>query len=290
MKKIVVLGATGMAGHMVFDYLHSLNKYDLFSICYRKKFNENSYIVDIYNSVDLFQILTDIQPDYVINCIGILVNGAKNSPQNAIYVNAYFPHLLSSFLNSNISNAQLIHISTDCVFSGISGYYKDTDIKDALDVYGMTKNLGEIINEKDLTIRTSIIGPELKGNGEGLFHWLFKQKNNKQVTGYEKSIWGGITTLELAKVIDYLITNKITGLFQVSNNDKISKYNLLKLIIDQFNLPIQLLSVPGVVSDKSIQLSKRENFSLIIPTYYKMVKELYDYMKKDSEKYLFYFN
>ena len=115
-----------------------------------------------------------IKPDYVINCVGVLIKGSKESIENAIYINAYFPHMLERILHN--TTGKLIHISTDCVFSGEKGQYADNDPKDALDTYGMTKNLGEVVNTKDITLRTSIIGPELKNNGEGLFHWIYSQK------------------------------------------------------------------------------------------------------------------
>ena len=135
----------------------------------------------------------------------------------------------------------LIHISTDCVFSGNKGNYIETDYRDARDIYGLSKALGEIDNENDLTIRTSIIGPELKTNGEGLFHWFLSQKGN--VYGYTDAIWGGVTTLEFAKAIDCAIEQRITGLINLTNKVPISKYELLKLSQKIFNIIVSSIQI-----------------------------------------------
>lgn len=274
-----------MAGHVIFTYLDGLNKYEIITACHSGSIGNISYLLDIYDTDKLKKIISDEKPDIVINCIGILVKGSKNNPANAIYVNAYFPHLLSKLLKEICSSSKVIHISTDCVFSGKDGSYKDTDVKNALDVYGMTKNLGELINDRDLTLRTSIIGPEQKANGEGLMHWVFSQKKVGQLNGFKKSIWGGITTLELAKVIDKAIDSDISGLYQISNNFKISKYDLVSLIVKEFNLPIKVNAVDGVVSDKSILNSIRSDFNYNVLSYSDMLKELHIFMNKYKNLY-----
>lgn len=284
-KKILILGATGMAGHVIFTFLNDLEKYEIVTICHSGTMGNKSYLLDIYDTEKLKKIISDEKPDIVINCIGILVKGSKNNPANAIYVNAYFPYLLSNILHNLLPFSKVIHISTDCVFSGQEGRYKDTDIKNALDVYGMTKNLGELINGRDLTLRTSIIGPELKTNGEGLMHWVFSQKTVGWLNGYKKSIWGGITTLELAKVIDKAIDADISGLYQISNNFGISKYDLVSLIVKEFNLPIKVNAVDGVVSDKSILNSIRNNFNYNVLSYSDMLKELHIFMIEHKNLY-----
>jgi len=285
MKKILVLGATGMAGHLVYQYLYEFGQYKLYNACFRTKYTDDSVIVNIRNEDAVKNIIQSIKPDVIINCVGILIKGSKESPENCIFINAYFPHMVSRLLHQIVPDSQLIHISTDCVFSGSKGFYKDCDTKDALDVYGMTKNLGELNNDSDLTIRTSIIGPELKSNGEGLFHWVFQQRQNKELNGYTKSLWGGITTLELAKVITDVLKFKITGLYQVSNNIPISKYSLIFAIVKEFDLPIQVNSVDGVVSDKSIQNTKRLDFNHDVPDYEVMLKDLHLFMVNHKKLY-----
>jgi dTDP-4-dehydrorhamnose reductase len=278
MRKILILGASGMAGHIIYYYFLMLNRFQLYTVCFNNKIAEDSIILDVYNTEELKTILKKINHDYVINCVGVLVKGSKLFPENAIYINAYFPRLLSRIIKENNPLSRLIHISTDCVFSGSKGCYNDFDTKDALDIYGMTKNLGEIDDDNNLTIRTSIIGPEVKENGEGLFHWIFMQRQNEYITGYDKSIWAGVTTLELAKAIEKLIEYNITGLYQLTNGEKISKYGLLMLIIRQFKLKITVYRVDGKINDKSLLPSFREGFYYFVPSYQDMIKELYDFM------------
>ena len=285
MKKVLILGAGGMAGHMVYYYLDSLQKYCLYTVCHRTSLTGHSFILDIHDTNTLTNILVDIQPDVIVNCIGVLIKGSQKSIKDAVYINAYYPHLLSDFIGKNLQSSKLIHISTDCVFSGEKGNYMFDDKKDALDVYGMTKNLGEVINEKDLTIRTSIIGPELKKNGEGLFHWLFSNRAAKELNGYTKSVWSGVTTLELAKAIDFAITTDLRGLQQLSNNKQITKYDLLKLITDTFNLSVEIKPVDGVISDKSI-VSSISDYS--VPSYSVMLQDLHNFMNKNKKLYTQY--
>ena len=277
-KKLLILGATGMAGHVVYNYLNETKKYDIATVCHSGRIEPNSYELDIYDTNRLKEIIELEKPDAIINCIGILIKCSRKNPANAIYVNAYFPHKLSEILHSVLPDSKVIHISTDCVFSGAEGNYKDTDIKNALDTYGMTKNLGELINDKDLTIRTSIIGPELKKNGEGLMHWIFNQREAGELNGYQKSIWGGVTTLELAKVIDSVLDNGITGLYQVSNNEGITKYDLVSLIVKEFNLSIKVNPVAGVICDKSIWNSERKEISYQVASYEKMISDIHEFM------------
>ncbi len=287
-KKLLILGATGMAGHVVYTYLNETGKYDIATVCHSGKIEPNSYELDIYDNERLKEIIINEKPDAVINCIGILIKGSRNNPANAIYVNAYFPHRLSEILHSVLADSKVIHISTDCVFSGAEGNYKDSDVKNALDTYGMTKNLGELINSKDLTIRTSIIGPELKKNGEGLMHWVFGQREAGALNGYQKSIWGGVTTLELAKVIDAALDDEITGLYQVSNNIGITKYDLVSLIVKEFNLPIKVNPVEGVICDKSIYNSERKDISYQVASYEKMISDIHEFMINHKSLYTQY--
>lgn len=288
-KKLLILGAAGMAGHAAYIYLKETGKYEIVTVCHSGKIEPDSYELDVYDTKQLAQIIEQEKPNVVINCIGILIKGARTNPANAIYINAYFPHKLSEILHKAVPGSKVIHISTDCVFSGKKGNYRDADEKDALDIYGMTKNLGELINDKDLTLRTSIIGPELKKDGEGLMHWIFSQKTDGEINGYQKSIWGGITTLELAKVIDSCIESDLAGLYQISNNSGISKYELVSLIVKEFNLPIKVNAVEGVVCNKSIVNTERQDFSFSVSSYDKMIKDIHKFMDVHKELYKQYY-
>lgn len=284
-KNILVLGATGMAGHVIYTYLNETGKYNMSAVCHSGRISSTSYELDIYDTDRLIKIIEVEKPDYIINCVGILIKGSKNNPANAIYVNAYFPHKLSQILSKIVPQGKVCHISTDCVFSGKKGKYRDNDVKDALDIYGMSKNLGELINGHDLTLRTSIIGPELKVNGEGLMHWIFSQREVGYLSGYKKSIWSGITTLELAKVVDACITANVTGLYQISNNIKITKYELISLIVKEFNLRIKVNEIDGLICDKSIINTVSRDFVYPISSYETMIKEMHAFMDTHKELY-----
>lgn len=279
-KRVLVFGATGMAGHIAYYYLRTTGKYDMKNVVFRHKLTDDSIIVNVTDSDAVRDAVRLIKPDIIVNCIGVLIKGSKEHPDNAIFINAYFPHFLKNL--SDEVGAKLIHISTDCVFSGKKGHYTEDDFRDADDVYGRSKALGEVINEKDLTIRTSIIGPELKKNGEGLFHWFMMQHG--QVNGFKTAIWGGVTTLELAKAIEYTIDNNLSGLIQLSNGIGISKYDLLCLFKDIWHKDdVDILPFNGNGVDKSIAKSNRIEYR--VPEYHQMLEDLYGWMTEHKDLY-----
>jgi len=279
-KKLLLLGASGMAGHMAYYYLNDTGKYEITNVVFRSKLTDDSIILDITDNLAIENLIKFSQPDIILNCIGILIKGSKLYPDNAILINAYFPRLLER-LAAEI-HAKLIHISTDCVFSGKKGNYSETDERDADDTYGKSKGLGEVINEKDLTIRTSIIGPELKENGEGLFHWFMQQKG--EINGYLEAYWGGVTTLELMKAINVAIEEDVTGLVHLTNGDKISKYELLKLFKEIWNKDdILIKPYNGKSVDKS--LKKSDKFLFEVSTYKQMMIDQFEWMQKYSILY-----
>lgn len=279
-KKVLLFGATGMAGHIAYYYLQSTERYELVNVAYRTKLVKDSVVVDVTDKNAVTNLVQEVHPDLIINCIGVLIKGSKEDPDNAIFINAYFPHLLKKL--SDEVGAKLIHISTDCVFSGKKGNYTESDFRDADDIYGRSKALGEIINDKDLTIRTSIIGPELKTNGEGLFHWFMHQTG--QVNGFRTAIWGGVTTLELAKAIDNAIVQEKTGLIHLSNGVGITKYDLLSLFKKIWHRSnVDILPYDGNGVDKSI--AKSERFVYEVPSYEVMLLEQYNWMRKNDKLY-----
>lgn len=281
-KKILLFGSTGMAGHIVYYYLRGLEKYAICNVSYRNKLTDDSLILDITDNQAVESLIWDERPDYIINCIGILLKGSKEYPDNAIYINAYFPHALKRI--SDKIGSKLIHISTDCVFSGKKGHYTESDFRDADDIYGRSKALGEIINSKDLTIRTSIIGPELKKDGEGLFHWFMNQQGT--ITGYKNAIWGGVTTLELAKAIDYAIENDVAGLVQLSNGMEISKYDLLNMINTIWSKNKHIYPYENIYINKSI--AKSDIFDYSVPSYNEMLSQLFEWMTNKPALYDLY--
>lgn len=281
-KKILLFGATGMAGHMAYYYLMGTGRYEITDVVFRTPLTKNSIIVDVTDKEAVTKVVREQRPDIILNCVGVLIKGSKEHPENAIYINAYFPHLLVD-LADNVG-AKLIHISTDCVFSGNKGCYTESDFRDADDTYGRSKALGEVINEKDLTLRTSIIGPELKKNGEGLFHWFMVQTG--EINGFKTAIWGGVTTLELAKVIDVAIQQEKCGLIQLSNGIGISKFDLLHLFKSIWKKNIDILPYEGNGVNKSIARSDRFNYD--VPSYEQMLFEQKEWMDLHKELYTQY--
>jgi dTDP-4-dehydrorhamnose reductase len=278
--KVLVLGSTGLIGHQVFNYLDN-NKYQLFNISYRKKLNDQTILCDVRNHDDFVNNIKSISPDIIVNCIGILIKGANENPENAIYINSYMPHMLMK-LSDEIS-CKLIHISTDCVFSGEKTTpYRELDFKDGKDTYAKTKGLGEIVNNKHLTLRTSVIGPELKANGEELFHWFMNQ--NKEINGYTKAIWSGVTTLILAKAVNWAIDNKITGLYHVTNNKTIDKFTLLNLIKKYTQKNISIIPFDKKILNKSF-IDTRKELGFVIPDYEIMIKEMIDFINQNNVLY-----
>jgi len=285
MKKVIILGALGMAGHIMAEYLDSLNKYQIFGIARSKDTKYISKILDVRDTESLKAYIEEVKPDFIINCIGILVSKSNNELTTAIQINSYLPHYLSEL--GNELNYKLIHISTDCVFSGKDGQYKEDSFRDGDDNYARTKALGEVINDKDLTIRTSIIGPELKTNGTGLLDWFLKQKN--PIKGYSKAYWSGVTTLELAKQMEAFLDQNIKGLYQLCPEDKISKYDLVKEFANIWNNDIEIGDNPNYEVDKSL-VCTRDDFKYkdSRPTYENMLIEAKDWMDNHPSFYSHY--
>jgi len=281
-QKIVLLGSQGMAGHIMAEVLDETGDYDVFGVA-RQSGKYVDTIVDVTDFGALENYLTKIKPDYVINCVGALVSQSKNDLPAAILLNSYLPQFLSKL--GNTLNFKLIHISTDCVFSGKNGGYTETSYRDGDDNYARTKALGEVVNDKDLTIRTSIIGPELKQNGTGLLDWFFKQEGT--INGYTQAYWSGITTLELAKATIAFLKQDITGLYQLCPEDKISKYDLLKLFAKVWNKEITIKPFDDYRVDKSL-ICTRSDFNYRTPEFEKMLSELKEWMDIHPEYYSYY--
>ncbi|MGW8184827.1 MAG: dTDP-4-dehydrorhamnose reductase family protein [Candidatus Moraniibacteriota bacterium] len=278
-KKILVLGADGMAGHIIIDYLES-KQYDVFKTS-RKESNEKSFIYDVVDDYkEIENVIEKIKPDFVVNCIGVLNQFAEDNKPEAVLINSFLPHYLDKL--SVKYQFKFIHISTDCVFSGEKGGYNEKDFTDASSFYGKSKSLGEVVNDRNLTFRTSIVGPDIKEDGIGLFNWFMKQSG--EVKGFNNVIWSGITTLELAKSIEKSFTFDIAGLYHLVNNQKINKYDLLLLFKKWMKKEIEVLKDDGYVSDKSL-INTRTDFDFEIPSYEKMVEEMSIWINNDKDKY-----
>lgn len=284
MKRVLVFGATGMAGHMVTMYLSNLqDKYKVFNVCHRNKLNKNSIVCDISDINHVNEIVQNVNPDVIINCIGVLNKVAELNIKNTVYINTFFPKFLARI--GERKNIKIIHLSTDCVFSGSKGSYNEQSFKDEEGIYGLSKNLGEIEEKNCITIRTSIIGPELK-NGSGLFNWFMSQKGT--IKGFSNVFWSGITTLELSKVIDKALDVNIEGIYNITPGYKISKYDLLNILKDEFKkYDIIIEKNNTIVCDKSLVTIKND-FDYKVSSYEAMVKEMSTWMQKNKDLYKIY--
>ena len=283
-KKIIVLGSSGMIGHMIYHFLKKTNKFLLFNLAGSRKINNKTTIIDVQDFEKIKIYIDEIKPDYIINCIGILINESKKNLKKAIYLNALFPHLLDDL--SFKLNYKLIHISTDCVYSGNKEEpYTEFDEKDGLGNYSKTKGLGEIINDKNLTLRTSVVGPELKIDGEELFNWFMLQ--NEIINGFTNVFWSGISSLELAKAVLWGIENDIKGLYNLTNGIRISKNDLLMIMNKYSKKKIKINPIESVFSDKSF-LDTRKEINYNFPSYELMIKELFTHIRNNTFLYPHY--
>lgn len=280
MKKILVIGIKGMAGHVIYNYLKLNEMFDVYGIARNIHRSNKEFSIDVSDTIETKNIIKSGKFDFVINCIGILNKDAEENPAKAIWFNSYFPHFLEEVTKE--LDTRVIHISTDCVFNGRKGSYKENDFKDGEGYYAQSKALGEIVNSKDLTIRTSIIGPELNKDGIGLFHWFMNQ--NGEVSGYTSAFWSGVTTLELAKAIEFVIISPLAGLVHLTNGVPISKCELLTIFKEVWARDSVTISpFAGKEVNKSLIKSNILNYE--VPSYRKMLDEQYSWMSKFSYLY-----
>ncbi|TDS13702.1 dTDP-4-dehydrorhamnose reductase [Sphingobacterium paludis] len=272
-----------MAGHMLYNVLPTLSNYDVYGLARGVVASDSVFNVDVSDTSALKKIVQENNFYAIINCIGILNADAEDNPSKAIWFNSYFPHYLEEITAG--TETRVVHISTDCVFSGKEGNYTELDFKNGVGFYAQSKALGELDNKKDVTVRTSIIGPELNTNGIGLFHWFMKQSESDTIKGYNRAFWSGITTLELARVIDEILKQDISGLIQVAHEEKIDKYSLLQLFNNIFRDGfMQIVPFDGYQIDKSLR-SVRADFNYIVPSYEQMLNDQRSWMLQNSQLY-----
>lgn len=222
--------------------------------------------------------------DAVINCIGLLNQFAEEKKAMAVLLNGYLPHYLTEITKD--TKTRIIHMSTDCVFAGNDGpYYEDT-FPNGATFYDRSKAMGEINTSKDLTFRNSIIGPDIKPSGIGLFNWFMKQEG--EVGGYTGAIWTGVTTYTLAKAMEQALKEKLTGLYNLVNNESINKFDLLELFNIHFRAgEVRITPNDKLQLDKSLR-RKREDFSFVVPSYEQQVKEMREWVDVHPSLYPHY--
>lgn len=282
--KFLILGCNGMTGHMISAYLLERG-HDVMGFARSQSSLVRTIVGDANDKKTVFDVLHAGCFDVVVNCIGILNQFAEKNKAEAVFLNSYFPHFIAEVVR-NIPT-QIIHISTDCVFSGQRGQYREDDFRDGMSFYDRSKALGELEYENSLTLRQSIVGPDIKPEGIGLLNWFMQQQG--EVQGYTRAIWTGQTTLQLAKTIEAAAQERICGLYHMVPDSSISKYDLLVL----FNIylrknEISVIPNDTIISDKSLNRT-RFAFDYRIPDYEQMVAELAGWMSQHQKLYSHYY-
>lgn len=260
--RVLVLGANGMLGNAVFRLFATSSGFHAVGTVRRASSRialHDSVQGEMVTGVDVDQldslvaVFEKVQPDVVINCIGLVKQLADaNDPLVALPINAMLPHRLARL--AALVDARLIHVSTDCVFTGAKGNYLESDQPDALDLYGRSKLLGEVDYPNAVTLRTSIIGTEL-GSAHGLVGWFLAQSGS--VKGFTKAVFSGLPTAVLAQVMrDHVIPNPaLRGVWHVSAAP-IDKFSLLKLVAAEYGKDIEIVADEKLVIDRSLDSSR----------------------------------
>lgn len=282
--KILVLGVSGMLGSAMFRVLSAVSNFDVYgtirSSGVGKYFSKELGLkiiagVDVESQDSLVSIFGTVQPDIVVNCVGLVKQLADaNDPLQAVPINSLLPHRLAALCK--VAGARLVHISTDCVFSGNKGGYVEADFPDAYDLYGRTKLLGEVDYPHAITLRTSIIGHELSG-ARSLLCWFLAQEG--KVKGFTNAVFSGLPTNELARVVkDFVIPRpELHGLYHVAAKP-IDKYTLLKLVSDVYGKTIDIVPDDHLIIDRSLCADRfAEAAGYVAPEWPELIQRMYEF-------------
>jgi dTDP-4-dehydrorhamnose reductase len=279
MMRVLVLGGDGMLGHQLTRTLQQRHAVAVTIRGQAQNYRVLSGLADVecFAGIDarspdaLQRAIARFGPDAIVNCIGIVKQQELADMTEAIEINALLPHRLAQLCRA--SGARLVHISTDCVFSGRKGMYVESDFADAEDWYGRTKLLGEVTDAPCLTLRTSMIGRELR-HKRGLMEWFLAQKGT--VRGYRRAVFSGLTTAALSRAVETILTDypNLNGLYHISS-EPIDKYTLLQLLRDRFHRDIEIKADDRVVIDRSLDSTRlRREIRYAAPSWPEMVSEL----------------
>ncbi len=282
--KTLVLGVSGMLGNAMFRVLSENAEIEVFGTA-RSSTVQRYFApemskkiiagVDVENHDALTHVFAKVKPQVVINCIGLIKQLAvADDPLQALPINAMLPHRLARLCE--LGGARLVHVSTDCVFSGTKGDYRESDSADATDLYGRSKHLGEVTYPHTITLRTSIIGHELSSY-HALLGWFLAQEG--QVKGYTKAIFSGMPTVELARVVRELVLPRpeLSGLYHVASAP-IAKYDLLKLIADVYSKKIEIIPDDALVIDRSLNAERfKDATGYVAPPWPELVKRMFEF-------------
>lgn len=282
--KVLVLGVSGMLGNAMFRKLSEGAEIDIVGTA--RHSSASRYFapeladkiiagVDVDNQDCLARVFAQVKPQVVVNCIGQIKQlAAANDPLQALPVNAMLPHRLAKLCD--FGGARLIHISTDCVFAGSKGNYRESDPADATDLYGISKHLGELSYSHTVTLRTSIIGHELSSS-HALLGWFLAQ--DVQVKGYTKAIFSGLPTVELAWLIREIVLRvpDLSGVYHVASAP-ISKYDLLMLIAAVYGKNIEIIPDDSLVIDRSLNAERlKDATGYVAPPWPELVKRMFEF-------------
>jgi dTDP-4-dehydrorhamnose reductase len=279
--RVLILGGDGMLGHRLLRHLRTRHEVRVTlrqdPEAYRRfgLFDEGnaSYGVDARDQSGLERVIAGFRPEALVNCVGIVKQrdeAVTSIP--SIEINALLPHRLA--LLARAASCRLVHMSTDCVFSGRRGNYREVDLPDAEDLYGRSKLLGEVDQPGSITLRTSIVGTELLRK-TGLLEWFLSQRGGR-ISGYRKAIFTGFSTQEMARIIEKLLVEhpQASGLYHVSS-DPISKYDLLSQLNQALNLGTTIEPQDAFYCDRSLDSTRfRTEFNYRPPQWSEMIVEL----------------
>ena len=282
--RVMVLGVTGMLGNAMFRVLSENADLVVYgtarSESSRRYFAENlqSQIfvgVNVENHDSLVKVFADVQPNIIVNCVGLVKQLADaNDPLQAVPINTLLPHRLAALCQATA--ARLIHISTDCVFSGSKGDYLESDFPDAYDLYGRSKLLGEVDYPHAITLRTSIIGHELSGH-RSLVNWFLAQQSS--VKGYTRAIFSGLPTVELATVVRDVVLpqQELHGLYHVASRP-INKFDFLQLVAKAYGKSIEIKPAEDLVIDRSLNANRfKQATGYVSPEWPAMIQHMYEF-------------
>lgn len=282
--KFLVLGCNGMAGHIISLYLTERG-HDVVGFARSKSAFVKTVIGDATNTELIKETIKNGNFDSVINAIGLLNQFAENNHSAAAFLNGYLPHYLAEITKG--TETQIIHMSTDCVFSGETGGYTEESLPDGATFYDRSKALGELNDDKNITLRNSIVGPDIKASGIGLLNW-FMQQAGPSINGFTGAIWTGQTTLQLAKTMEAAAQQRAHGLVNAVPSTSITKFDLLGLFNKHLRgSELTINPIDGVTADKSL-IRTNFDFDYTIPDYETMVKEMADWMKCHRSLYPHY--
>ena len=279
--KILVLGCNGMAGHLISIYFKEKGHEVVGFARQQSQLLDSTIIGDASDMTLIKQVIEEGNYDAVINCIGLLNQFAENNKAMAVLLNGYLPHYLVELTKD--TKTRIIHMSTDCVFAGNDGPYFEDTLPNGASFYDRSKAMGEFNNDKDLTFRNSIIGPDIKASGIGLFNWFMKQEG--PIGGFTGAIWTGVTTYTLAQAMEAALNENLTGLYNLVNNTSINKFDLCSLFNKYFRAgEVEINPNDKLQLDKTLKCT-RTDFSFRVPSYEQQIKDMREWV--DAHKNLY---